>query len=70
MAEDRDLLERWKDGDKAAGAELFDRHYQQVTRFFRSKTKGTPEDLVQRTFVGLIEALPSYRGAGSFRSFL
>jgi len=70
MTEDRDLLGRWQDGDKAAGAELFDRHYQQVTRFFRNKIRGTPEDLVQRTFMGLIEALPSFRGEGSFRSFL
>ena len=70
MSEDRELLTRWQGGDKAAGAELFDRHYQQVTRFFRNKTTSTPEDLVQRTFLGLVEALPGFRGEGSFRSFL
>ncbi|MCH9683177.1 MAG: hypothetical protein K0V04_17210 [Deltaproteobacteria bacterium] len=37
MATDFELLDAWKGGDKAAGNALFQRHFDSVCRFFRSK---------------------------------
>ena len=72
MAEDdHELLERWGAGDRAAGTILLRRYFSQVRRFFR--TKAPPhevEDLVQRTFAGLVEGVAGFRAEASFRVFL
>ena len=69
MESDADLLRAWQDGDAAAGERLFDRHYRAVARFFRNKVDGAIDDLVQTTFVGMLEAKDRFRGEGSFRSY-
>ena len=69
-AADEDLFRRWKDGDKTAGEQLFARHFDAIYAFFEHKATGDVSDLVQRTFVGCIEARERYRGASSFRTFL
>lgn len=70
MTEDAELLRAWHDGDRDAGTELVERHYDAVVRFFRTKAGGHAEDLVQRTFLILSEAKDRFRGQGSFRAFL
>ena len=73
MSEDDDLelLERWRDGDKAAGNALFRRHFASVRRFFRNKVRPDDvEDLIQRTFAGCVESRDRFRGDASFRTFL
>lgn len=70
MKADSDLLLAWREGDKAAGKELFGRHYEAVARFFRNKVGAEAPDLVQKTFLGCIESMERFRGTGSFRSFL
>ncbi len=67
---DESLAAAWKAGDTRAGEKLFDRYFKSVSRFFRNKTRDDTADLVQRTFLGCVEALPRFRGEGSFRSFL
>ncbi len=37
MQSDYDLLDAWRAGDAAAGNELFDRHFDSIYRFLRSK---------------------------------
>lgn len=68
--DDHALLAAWQGGDEAAGAELFRRYYAQVLRFFRSKVGPQAPDLVQRCFLGCLEARARIREGANFRSFL
>jgi len=71
MDADADLLERWRGGDNDAGADLFARHFPSIRRFFASKIgQNEVEDLVQRTFMGCVEASARFREEASFRTFL
>ncbi len=63
---DRELLDAWRGGDNASGDELVGRYFEPICRFFRSKLGGEVEDLVQRTFLDLLEdhaliTTPSFR---------
>ena len=55
MTGDRELLQAWSAGDREAGNRLFQRHFEGIFRFFYSKTRVGVDDLVQRTFLGLVE---------------
>ena len=68
--EDSALLRAWKDGDAAAGNELVRRHFRSVVRFFRTKVDGDIEDLIQRTFLGCVEAIERFREHARFKTFL
>ncbi|MEZ4365544.1 MAG: sigma-70 family RNA polymerase sigma factor [Kofleriaceae bacterium] len=72
MAEpdDASLLEAWRGGDRAAGEALFERYFDAIYRFFERKGLPDVADLVQRTFLGCVEAKDRFRGASSFRTFL
>jgi RNA polymerase sigma-70 factor (ECF subfamily) len=69
---DADLLRAWADGNKSAGEQLFERHFEAIARFFRNKltAEAQHEDLIQQTFLGCVEARDRFRGDASFRSFL
>jgi RNA polymerase sigma-70 factor (ECF subfamily) len=68
---DEELLSRWRAGDQAAGATLLRRHHESIARFFMSKVGADGEDLVQATFLGLLDgALERFRDDASFRTFL
>lgn len=67
---DFDLLGAWRGGDAAAGNRLLRRHFKAVHRFFRNKIDGDIDDLIQRTFLGLVEALPRFREHAQFKTFL
>jgi RNA polymerase sigma-70 factor (ECF subfamily) len=68
--EDGVLLERWRAGEREAGELLFERYFEELYRFFERKTGGDVADLVQRTFVGLVEGRERFRGESSVRTFL
>jgi RNA polymerase sigma factor (sigma-70 family) len=70
MPTDAELLDGWAAGDERAGQALLERHYVGVFRFFRAKVNAEIEDLVQQTFVGLLESRGNWRGDSSFRSYL
>lgn len=70
MDSDRELLDAWRDGDRAAGDALFERHFDSVCRFFRNKVNDSIEDLIQRTFLACIENRDKYRGDAEFRTFM
>lgn len=71
MPADEALHEAWRGGDRAAGQALFERHFDALFRFFESKINGGDvSDLVQRTFLGCVEARDRFQGASSFRTFL
>lgn len=69
--DDAELLAAWRGGDKAAGEALFERHFATVARFLRNKTdEAAVADLLQQTFLALLEARATFRGDGSFRGYL
>lgn len=71
MSDDRTLFLAWCEGDTAAGATLFDRHYDAVARFFHNKVAdGVAADLIQNTFLALVSARERFRGDSSFRTFV
>ena len=57
-------------GDAGAGNTLFERHFDSIYRFFVYKVERDVHDLVQRTFLGCMEARSRFRGDSSFRTFL
>jgi RNA polymerase sigma-70 factor (ECF subfamily) len=69
-ASDIELLERWREGDNAAGGALIKRHFAMLHRFFSSKARGQEEDLIQTTFVACVEARDAFRGDSSFKTYL
>ena len=66
---DEELLEAWRGGDRAAGDELVQRHFDAVCRFFRSKLGDDVEDLIQRTFLDCVESVERVQ-ADNFRAYL
>lgn len=70
MATDAELLEAWRGGDRKAGEELFERHFDSVARFFRNKVDHGIDDLIQRTFLACVETKDRFRGDSSFRTYL
>lgn len=69
-ATDLELLEAWRGGDRQAGEELFERHFDSIARFFRNKVAHGIDDLIQRTFLACVESKDQFRGEASFRTFL
>lgn len=69
-ATDFELLEAWRGGDRHAGEQLFERHFDAVARFFRNKVNHGIDDLIQRTFLACVEGKDRFRGEASFRTFL
>jgi RNA polymerase sigma factor (sigma-70 family) len=67
---DAELLEAWRAGDVRAGAKLFDRHADAVARMFENKVCVGAEDLVQQTFLLLVESRDRIREGLTFRAFV
>jgi RNA polymerase sigma factor (sigma-70 family) len=68
--DDLSLVEAWRAGDHRAGEALFRRHFQAVTRFFRNKFSAGIDDLVQQTFVALLEGRERLTSGANFRRYL
>lgn len=70
MGDDDQLFVAWREGVRAAGEELFERHYGAVARFFYNKVGDEGPDLIQRTFLACVEGRGRFRGECGFRSYL
>lgn len=71
VRDDRELLAAWSRGDRAAGAELFDRHYPSIARFFHNKVgEAAQDDLIQETFLACLASAARFRGQAQVRTFL
>jgi RNA polymerase sigma-70 factor (ECF subfamily) len=68
--DDIELLRSWRAGDQPRGNELVRRHFRSVHRFFRTKVDGEIDDLIQRTFLGCVEAIDRFRQHSNFKTFL
>ncbi len=68
---DTELLRAWQTGDARAGSELAERHYPLIERFFINKVdEDAAIDLIQHTFLGLVNARARIRSDTNFRSYL
>jgi RNA polymerase sigma-70 factor (ECF subfamily) len=67
---ERELLQRWRSGDRTAGDTLIGHHFTSVYRFFINKVPDRVDDLCQRTFLGCLEALPRVDEQRDFRAYL
>lgn len=72
MRSDAELLESWQDGDREAGNQLVDRHFDAITRFFRNKVCSDDDvaELVGQTFLGCTTGKDRFRGDASVRQYL
>jgi RNA polymerase sigma factor (sigma-70 family) len=70
MSSDAELLERWRAGDSEAGNALVERHFMTVYRFFANKVTEDADDLIQRTFLGCVEARDRVREGQNLRAYL
>lgn len=70
MPDDQLLLDAWRRGDEGAGEQLFEHYYEGLTRFFRSKAGDGAADLIQRTFLILLETKSRMRDGTSFHCYL
>jgi len=70
--DDAALLQAWAEGDQAAGEALFERHFAAIARFFAHKVASSAlaDDLVQQTFLGVVQARDRFRAEAAFRTFL
>ena len=70
MDSDEDLLASWRAGDPRAGRTLFSRHVDGVSRFFFSKVAAGVDDLVQRSFLALLERSAQIPAGVPVRAYL
>jgi RNA polymerase sigma factor (sigma-70 family) len=68
--DDLALLDRWREGDNAAGQALFQRHFGSVIGFFETKCPNEAEELTQSTFLACVRAKDQFRKSSSFRTYL
>ncbi len=64
-----ELLEAWRGGDQRAGERLFDRYGDAVARFFENKVRVGAEDLIQATFVRMLDSRDRIRD-GSIEAYV
>lgn len=69
-ADDRQLLDRWREGDERAGATLVRRYFGLLNRFFHNKVNSAEDatDLVSETMLACTRNKEKIEG--SFRSYL
>ncbi len=70
MIGDTELLQAWRNGDEARGQELCMRYFEPVARFFASKLGPDTSDLVQDTFLALVQGRDRISDDARFRSYL
>lgn len=70
--QDYELLLAWRGDDASAGDALVRRHFGSIFAFLRSKTQAPEhaDELVQRTFLGCLEAVARIDENRSFRAYL
>lgn len=67
---DSELLARWREGDQIAGNTLVRRHFDRLHRFFAGRLDEGVTDLVQRTFLGVVQARDRLPHDVDFRAYL
>jgi RNA polymerase sigma-70 factor (ECF subfamily) len=70
--DDKALVERLQQGDEAAFAALFDRHHDALRRTARGlvSTAASAEEVVQDTWVAVLDGLRSFEGRSSIKTWI
>lgn len=63
-------MQRWRDGDRNAGNQLFERYFSSICRFFENKLQNDVEELVQSTFLACVNNRDQFKNKSSFRTYL
>lgn len=69
-SDDAALLARWRGGDESAGNALVRRHFDLLYRFFSGRFDEGVPDLVQRTFLGAVQARDRLPDDVNFKAYL
>ena len=64
------LLSRWREGERSAGEQLFERQFDHLYRFFASKCHGDIDELVQSTLLACLNAKQQFRGDSTFKAYM
>ncbi len=69
---DQLLIQRVRQSDKNAWSELIERYEGRLLAFVESRVtdRSTAEDIVQETFIGLLNSLPNYDGQRPLEGYL
>ena len=67
---DTELLAEWRDGDAEAGNVLVGRYFDLLHRFFSGRFDEGVPDLVQRTFLGAVQARDRIPSGVDFKAYL
>jgi RNA polymerase sigma-70 factor (ECF subfamily) len=67
---DLELLARWRNGEAAAGEQLFSRHFPSLYRFFHNKVGAEADELVQTTLLACVTARDQFRAQSTFRTYM
>ncbi|MEM6992950.1 MAG: sigma-70 family RNA polymerase sigma factor [Myxococcota bacterium] len=67
---DEVLWQRYRDGNREAGRELYFRHARALSRVFDGKINASTDDMVQRTFLKALENASRVDDARSVRGYL
>jgi RNA polymerase sigma factor (sigma-70 family) len=70
VQDEQELLDAWQAGDEVAGELLFERYYEGLDFFFSSKAGDDARDLIQRTFLVLLENRGRVREGGNVHAYL
>jgi RNA polymerase sigma-70 factor, ECF subfamily len=70
MTGDTELLQAWRNGDEARGQALCMRYFEPMARFFASKLGPDTSDLVQDTFLAIVQGRDRISDDARFRSYL
>ena len=70
--DDDDLVERLREGDESAFVELVDAYYQSLMHVARGyvATREAAEDVVQDTFLGIIQGIDRFEGRSSLKTWI
>ncbi|HWB73989.1 MAG TPA: sigma-70 family RNA polymerase sigma factor [Nannocystaceae bacterium] len=68
--DDAELFARWRGGDDVAGNALVRRHFDTIHRFFAARFDRGVTDLVQRCFLGAVQAKERLPDGLSFKAYL
>ena len=69
---DEALYQAHRDGDRSAGAHLYDRYFLSIRAFFinRVADPASWDDLAQKTFMTVLYDAANFRGASTFQSYM
>lgn len=69
---DKQLINRIRQGDETAAEELVHRYHPSILRFCENRCENMEiaKDLAQETFLQLFEALPNYKEKGNLKAYI